>query len=116
MKVMKNEKLRLAVRAKNFADYAEAWLDSLFGEDPQRFQVAFLEDLYPAAKVVAIETRLPLEGFGTPYVVHVHMNYAGSVFSLVGEGNTHEAALMSCVLDGEPLVDRLKTELELGFP
>lgn len=84
---------------------AEQWLESVAGEAPLVFQNAFLEDMYPGCIVREIEARLPLEGFDTLYDVHIHMAAGDKVFSLIGHGNTYDAALMSAVLGGVEVSD-----------
>jgi ribosomal protein S12 methylthiotransferase accessory factor YcaO len=116
MRYKANKRLAKACQAENINDYAETWLDSMVDFDPRSFQVAFLEDMYPACRVAMIEAQFAMDGFGAPFRVHVHMDYAGQVFSLVGDGDTYEAALFSAVTDGIEITDALKQEVQLKFP
>lgn len=100
MKVFKNERLRKKMRADNYVGLAEQWLEAVAGEDYAMFQHAFLEDLYPGCRVGEIEATLPLPGFPAPVHVHVHMICDAGVFSVMGRGETYDAALYGAILNG----------------
>lgn len=105
MKLKRNYKLMRTERVENHQALAEQWIASIEGDDPPGWESSFLEDLYPRCSVVALEARLPLPGFGKLYQVHAHLQVDGAVFSLVGEGTSIYAAMVSCVREGVTMTD-----------
>lgn len=105
MKFKANKRLMRLMRVYNYVGLAEQWVESMAGEPPRTWDLAFFADMFPGCRVALVEVALPLPQIRADYRVHVHMECDAGVFTLAGTGDTYEAALVSAVWDSERVTD-----------
>lgn len=106
MKIKPNKRLMRKMRAKNYIGLSEQWVESMAGEEPIRWDASFFMDMFPGCWIESLEVKLPLPGIDALFAAGVTMRCDEGVFTLVGTGNTYEAALVSAVWDSLGVADR----------